>query len=279
MSPDTTSVTQPSESPMRGSPTPPINYGADVDVMLAYCRENGIPIPAADVQSVQNHFSVASADRSRPNMTLHGSLSLLVRPATPRTLAATAFSRRPFRIGSALALVFGLSAVGLVAVVLYAVTLAGASGEGRVLSQLNCLSAALLGASFNALFIASPYIRDRTFDPRYIPVYTVRLVLGLIAGFILANIGKELLTGDTMLAKLGTGMIGLLGGYSAEAVRAVLDRLVEVMLAAVKGGAGTGTRPNVTSDLLDISQDAAADPNTPEPVRRKLEQLLKKLQK
>jgi len=263
--------------------TPKNSYASDVQNMLEYCRLNGISIPPSGGAPERGVSFADSGPSPAPEQiaSLHGQLSTLIRPATPRTLAATAFSWRPLRLGTAVLLVISIAAAALAAIIGYSATLAAATKPaGTLIVQLNYFFAALLGASFSAMFTASPYIRDRTFDPRYVLVYVMRLVLGIIAGLILANLGNGLFTSDALIAKLGTGMIGLLGGYSAEAVRAILDRLVEVLLAVVKGsGKNGGPGSDVTSDILDISQEAASDPSTPEPVRRKLEQLLKKLQK
>ena len=263
--------------------TPKNSYASDVQNMLEYCRSNGIPVPAAGGAALRGVQFADSGPSQAPerNAALHGQLSALIRPATPRTLAATEFSRHPLRLGSAVLLVIILAAAALAALVGYSATLAGATQQaGTVIVQLNYLCAALLGAAFSALFTASPYIRDRTFDPRYVLVYIMRLVLGVIAGLILANLGSGLFKSETLIAKLGTGMIGLLGGYSAEAVRSILDRLVEVLVAAVEGkDKSKAQQLELSADIIDISQAAAADPNTPADVRDKLEQLLKKLQK
>src|SRR6185503_9358434 len=96
--------------------------------------------------------------------------------------------------------------------------------------QLNFLAAAALGSAFAGLLIASDYLKNRTFDPRYLPVYYIRFFVGLLAGSILANLGSQLFEGNSTIATLGPGIIALLGGYSAEAVKQILDRLVEVLV-------------------------------------------------
>jgi hypothetical protein len=117
--------------------------------------------------------------------------------------------------------------------------------------QFNYLFAAMLGAAFNGLLTAYNYLRDRSFDPHYVAVYVIRFVVGLLAGVVLANLGSELFQGNDTLAKLGPGIIALLGGYSAEAVRQVVDRLVEVLATIVKGkDTATDERLTVTKDVL-----------------------------
>ncbi len=264
---------------------------SDIANMLDYCRSNGIPVlPASEPPRGDGSAAGRAPSSDSPpaidspiTPALHAQLSAAIRPATPRTLAATAFSLRPLRMGAAALLVIVLAAVALAAVVGYSTTLAGAArGTLGWVVQVNYLCAALLGAAFSALFTASPYIRDRTFDPRYVLVYVLRMVLGVIAGLILANLGGGLFRSDALIAKLGTGIIGLLGGYSAEAVRSILDRLVEVLVAAVEGKDKTKLKEKeleLSADLLDVAQIAAADPQTPQAVRDTLDRLLKKLRK
>jgi hypothetical protein len=99
----------------------------------------------------------------------------------------------------------------------------------------NYLFAAMLGAALNGLLTLQLYIRNRTFEPRYACMYVIRFTVGVIAGMVLACVGSDLFSAETTLAKLGPGAIALLGGYSAEAVRQILDRLVEVLLTVVGG--------------------------------------------
>jgi hypothetical protein len=97
-------------------------------------------------------------------------------------------------------------------------------------TQLQYLVAAVLGAGFYSLFTAYGYIAARTFDPAYNIVYLVRFLLGVVAGTILANFGPSM-----GLKGFQTTLLGLIGGYSAEAVNQILIRVGETLVAAVKG--------------------------------------------
>lgn len=93
------------------------------------------------------------------------------------------------------------------------------------------LSAAVLGAGFYSLFTAYQYVANRTFEPGYNVIYLVRFFLGIVSGMVLANFGKDFgLTGTYTPA-----MLGVIGGYSAEAVNQILLRISEILVAAVKG--------------------------------------------
>jgi len=106
------------------------------------------------------------------------------------------------------------------------------------LGMVNAFFAAGLGSAFSTLWAVNGYVVARTFNPRYNSTYLVRFVLGLIAGLVLASIAPSIFTSGTTMKQFGPGLMALLGGYSAEAVNQILQRLVDVLLAAVKGGVG-----------------------------------------
>lgn len=112
------------------------------------------------------------------------------------------------------------------------------------------LSAAALGASFSALFKANSYVKDASFEPRYITTYWIRFVLGVIAGFILAMMipldnfvqatGTVANTAEPNMGAFAFGgmlhpLLALLGGYSASLVYRILDRLVIGLETIFKG--------------------------------------------
>ncbi len=172
-------------------------------------------------------------------MAAHAALSKIVAPATPRSLEATepapgrlGFLRRPPLIMWMIIIALA-SAIGFVATsILYP-----PSGKDPSAGEtLNWCFAAALGAVFYVLFTAHGYVKDRTFDPRYNAVYLIRFVLGVLSGLILAIVaGSRLLSSNTTVANLGPPVIALLGGFSTEAVYQILQRLVEILLAAVRG--------------------------------------------
>jgi len=104
--------------------------------------------------------------------------------------------------------------------------------DANVAWGLNIFLGAALGASFSILLKTQPYLVNRTFDPKYNTVYISRFITGIVAGVILAvGVSQQLGTGG----KFPPGTLAILGGFAAEAVEQVLQRLVEVILAAVRG--------------------------------------------
>jgi hypothetical protein len=110
----------------------------------------------------------------------------------------------------------------------------------------NSLFGAGLGAAFYILMKTQKYLVDRSFDPKYNNAYLMRFVTGIVAGFILSNILGFVLDpnaqGASAFAKMSPGVVALLGGFSAEAVEQILQRMVEVMLALVRGDASGQTK-------------------------------------
>lgn len=185
---------------------------------------------------------------------IHGKLSGLVSPATPRSIAITepaigikgGITRFPFFRNMII-----ISLVCLVGYILSkvqifefgALTLNRAFFitilKSKILYQLHIVFAAGLGASFYILFTANRYFIARTYDTKYTPSYWNRFYLGIIAGSILTNV---ILTGSNLPGKTSATvvsmtptLIALLGGFSTDVVYRILRRLVEMLLTLVRG--------------------------------------------
>jgi hypothetical protein len=129
------------------------------------------------------------------------------------------------------------------------------------LKQLNWFFAAALGAVFYVLFTAHEYVKNRTFDPRYNSVYLIRFVLGVLAGLILASVAAApLLSQNETFRSLGPAVIALLGGFSTEAVYQILQRLVDIMLAAVRGDVSDAAKAKTSQEAQKELLTLAADP-------------------
>jgi hypothetical protein len=310
-------------------------YSRDIALMLQHCRDKGIALPEQLAGQVAKIYQEDA--EAQPGLKLllqvHGQLSAVITPATPRSLAITDFSSSESRY---LWLLMGFlilaAAIGLIGYILTlanlkpagsptpAASLPGASLFGgmspvflalasiaphipslgrsvlalsvQLSTQLNYLFAAMLGAAFYGMLTAYDYIKNRSFDPGYYVVYVVRFVVGVVAGVILANLGANVFQGNEILDKLGPGIVALLGGYSAEAVRQILDRLVEVLITVVKGQETSDKdRLEVAKDQLslaaekdrlDVAKDIlllASEPGLTTDVQEKLKEVVEKLQK
>jgi len=92
--------------------------------------------------------------------------------------------------------------------------------------------AAGLGASFSALFQANSFIVEGTFDPKHEASYWIRIVVGIIAGIILASL---IPLDPDALAGFGKPTLSMLGGFSAALVYRILNRLVSTIESFVRG--------------------------------------------
>jgi uncharacterized membrane protein YraQ (UPF0718 family) len=292
-------ATQATVDPMLPQPLSPSTEGnrestingrlvRDINVMLAYALDEGLTL-TPNVGTILDDARVVDGKVSLSSLPLpmlvelHGALVKAVAPTTPVSLEATmpiqghfAFLRRPPVIGwMVLAALISLAALG--------------ASIAQNWQSFGLVSAAALGSAFYGLFTANEYAKLRTFDPRYNSVYMIRFFLGVIAGAILARI--PIFSADGTLKTFGPNLIALLGGYSAEAVNQILQRLVEIMVATVKGSGAdaakaeleqtktkltaqlTGAKQAVSQDLADVM----SNPNVPDTIRVQLKQIQDKL--
>ncbi len=106
------------------------------------------------------------------------------------------------------------------------------SGIALLLKEFFLLSAAALGASFNALFTANTYIVRGTFDQRYESSYWVRFTLGIIAGMLLATLIPIEKAVSSDFAK---PLLAMLGGFSTNVVYQIFERLIDTVASMVSG--------------------------------------------
>jgi len=153
-------------------------------------------------------------------------------------------------------------------------------------TSLNAFFGAVLGASFYVLVKTQPYLANRSYDPKYNASYISRFFTGVIGGLILS-----IALGPFISGKLGTqldqslspGVIALLGGFSARAVELILTRLVEVLMAAVRGDgsedaksrlvAASAAKDNIVKKSLDAVIDAHLNGAPPDKVKALLDNL------
>ena len=136
---------------------------------------------------------------------------------------------------------------------------------------VNAFTGAGLGASFYVLIKTQPYLLKRSFDPRYNASYISRFITGVIGGVILATaIGPVLPKQAGSVIALTPGLLAILGGYAAEAVELVLQRLVEILLSIVRGDGSADVKAKAAAaqvqtsasvdDLLQQLQTSCNDP-------------------
>ncbi|MDI3291232.1 hypothetical protein QHF83_48435 [Polyangium sp. 15x6] len=114
-----------------------------------------------------------------------------------------------------------------------------ASGLPLLINELFFISAAALGACFAGLAQLERNANYGTFDPRHDGAFWKRFMLGVISGLLLATI-LDLRSAGTPNPEDGNPIaaagLALVGGFSCTVVYRILNRLVETLETAVRGG-------------------------------------------
>jgi hypothetical protein len=109
------------------------------------------------------------------------------------------------------------------------------SGFPLLVNLMFRLAAAGVGASFAALLQANKYISRGTYDPKFESSYWIKFVVGLIAGIILSELIP--LGPNNSLGELAKPTLAMLGGFSANVVYKILNKLIESVESLVSGNA------------------------------------------
>ncbi|MCP4655512.1 MAG: hypothetical protein GY856_08850 [bacterium] len=237
---------------------------------------------------------------------VHEQLARIVAPATPRTILLIAKEQQkkgfwlflgPVPLVRGLMLAAVVFLVGLVCISLSEqvngqVSWSTESGWSLLLEELFLISAAGLGAAFTALFQANRYIVDGVFDPKYDASYWIRIVLGVIAGMILALLIP--IEGSGSLKELTKPTLAMLGGFSVAVVYRILNRMVvaveslvqgdskdqvksEVKAAQVRAEEEQGdNRLRLAAGLMSLKEQIGTEAK-PEQIHQKLRQILGQL--
>ena len=213
--------------------------------MARFALSSGMRVPGTVLERLEaaRHTDGAVSELTR----IHGRLAAVVAPATPRSIAATAVAQGSFframgsvRLLRRMTVAAGLSLAVFIGTAMSSVVTDTSGDIGQeagltlLINQFHFLSAAGIGASFYSLFLLNRFVKNSTYDPRFDASYWVRFALGVIAGAILADLVTQDLEGA---ARIHRATIAMLGGFSAEVVQRILNRLVESLEALVRGSA------------------------------------------
>lgn len=221
---------------------------------------------------------------------IHQQLARIVVPATPRTLLLLAQHRGKTGLSGLLGPVPLVRQMMFIALVFLVALLSLStveeispgniargffenSGTAQLFCQSFLLCAAGLGACFSALFEVNRYVGRGVYDPKYDSSYWSRLVLGLMAGVMLAELlGPQFIgsPADAAAAAAPTASpdavaataafakptLAMLGGFSASLVYRILERLVQSIESLVAGAGESGA--NAKGEALRARLDAEA---------------------
>lgn len=201
-------------------------------------------------------------------MTVHGDLLRAISPATPDTIRASQVMKN-----KALKIIAALGFLGFAFLILGTLLLEPTSTRAAVDSEsakafsfannaladvLIRLSGAILGAAFYAFWTAREYLRDGTFNRQYSQVYLIRFGLGVVAGFILGSIVGESDQLSGAAEKFGPFTLSIVGGFSAEAVVHILQRIADILVAAVRGSDKERVKADAQRETAKRMNDTAA---------------------
>jgi hypothetical protein len=254
----------------------PVELQADVaalDPILVRCGQLPLcDIPAdliGDPPDADEARGGAAAKQGSPGadrvLRIHCALSRAVAPATALSLrhsesreggrwAALRGMPRVVRTVSGWAPVFALLFVSSAG----AITKLPGHWLAGFWAMTNTFSGAALGACFYILMKTQPYLVNRSFDPKYNASYYARFITGTIGGVILATAIDSAFPdqlGSKSSVKFTPGILAILGGYAAEAVEQVLQRLVDVLLALVRGDGSAAAKAGAVAEQADHSAD------------------------
>jgi hypothetical protein len=252
----------------------------EVNAMIRALMSSGVTIPA-HVFSVAEAFTVEhlqrEQDRARAKgayqfdnhnsldiqelSAVHDLLSAAIAPSTPRAvllLDPICAKKSTFSWLSSVPLLRHLMFVAFFSLVMFILLslspLISADGGNiykshglpLLVNLLFFVSASALGACFSALFQANEYIISGIFDPKFETSYWIRLLVGIMAGLILASLIP--IEDPTTLNGLGKPTLALLGGFSASLVHRILNLFVGSIEGVVK---------KMANAMLDAPQDNA----------------------
>ena len=240
--------------------------------MLHYTLSEGLVFDDATRELIQKVPAEPQTADFAALLAAHAALSKIVAPATPLSLEATEPVPGPLGSLRRPPLILWMIIIAAVAILGFVITdfLIRSTGM-RAGDQLagvqlwNWFFAAMLGAVFYVLFTAHDYVKNRTFDRRYNTVYVIRFALGILSGLILAVLlSKYIFSQNPKLETLGPAVLALLGGFSTEGAYQILQRLVDVVLATVRGDGSDDAKAKASQaaqkELLVLADDPALTP-------------------
>ncbi|MCK9200108.1 MAG: hypothetical protein M0P59_02280 [Gallionella sp.] len=254
--------------------------------MAEYALSNGNQVPVDVLKTIDRFGSLRLSKHTKeandepgidlePLIVAHQTLSAIVKPALPRTLLLLDREQDcnsrwlilgPVPIIRQMMVASLISLTAFIALSLSPDVAADAGNmlrsNGLVLLQnlLFFLAAAGLGAGFAALYKANSFIMQGTFDPSYHASYWIRFCLGLISGLVIsvmvADNALNTAQGATPAASANEfmdpafirPMLAMLGGFSAELLYTILNRMVETVGSLFMGS---------TKNLLEMKQQEA----------------------
>ncbi len=214
--------------------------------MIKYLSSEGKPIPTLAEKLMEENVDGSFNLTNKDILLLHKQLSQKVQPAKPKTillLYQESEKGKWLKFLGPVKLVRQLMATTLISLILFIViSLSGmvnkdsvslgilnSSGIELFLNLSFLITAAALGGCFSALFQVNKFINAGTYDPKFESSYWIRLLLGLVAGLMIAVIipvSTDINVSEGNVVYLTIPLLAMLGGFSASLVYRILTRIV-----------------------------------------------------
>jgi hypothetical protein len=123
-----------------------------------------------------------------------------------------------------------------------------------LLRELFLLCAAALGACLTALYRAGKEVARGSYDPEFDHTFLQRILLGMAAGLVVAELLPFGADGDTGLSTLGRPAVALVGGFGADVAHSVLSRLVAALETLF-----SGNQEDQSDALRELAQKRAEE--------------------
>lgn len=223
----------------------------DINLIVQYLAEKGIEIPDKILKEISEITSAVSKIECKENgkstdvnsdaskieqtkfdelylkaLNSYNKLSKLASPASAVTIKYTKQSYGLFFANNkVINLIICLTILSLISFIL--------TSTFNWPKTLSVIFASSLGAGFYTLSTSRKYLVNRTFNPIYNQTYLIRYLLGIISGTILAFILKDIISDEKF--KFTQEILAVVGGYSADAVSTILERIADVIVSIFKG--------------------------------------------
>ncbi len=145
------------------------------------------------------------------------------------------------------------------------------SGEVLLAVLLFLIFAAGLGASFAALFRANTYVVAGTYDPKFEATYWANVVLGVIAGLLIATLVP--FESDKGHMDFGAPLLALLGGFSATVVYNILSKIVDSLGAIF----ATNDKQSAAEKLYALAKSEMSETTLKQQYAKQLIEIQKKI--
>ena len=234
----------------------------ETTAMVSYALERGYEVATGDLAALAgedaegNKLNPAEA-RAALNQA-HNRLAKAVHPAMPKTLhllRVEGENQKVFEWLGPVRLVRMFMALGLLLVPVFVLLglSVGVTSDGpqsdffggnlidRTRVALYLVTSATIGSTFAGLTKAFRYVGNLSYDDKYESSYWIRLVLGIVAGLILAIVLSQALFDES--AEAGTGfritvpLLAIVGGFSSDLVYKMLKRIMDALETLVSGSA------------------------------------------